>query len=236
LTGFDALRDLFSSEILLHNIYHKEEFMPSNIPSSKNKKAASDTSKPTAKTKMPVKKTTTAKKLAPSAGRKSSPPSSKVKMAVVTGGLKVGSRAPAFSLANEKGQVVKLSELKGKAIVLFFYPKDDTSGCTKEACSFRDGLQAIRKKGAVVLGVSADSVASHQKFSKKFELNFPLLSDESKSMIQAYGVWKEKSMYGRKYMGIERTTVLIAKDGTITHVFPKVKVDGHYEEVLEALG
>ena len=92
------------------------------------------------------------------------------------------------------------------------------------------------RKGAVVLGVSADSVASHQKFSKKFDFNFPLLSDESKAMIQAYGVWKEKSMYGRKYMGIERTTVLIAKNGTVSHVFPKVKVEGHYEEVLEALG
>jgi len=132
--------------------------------------------------------------------------------------------------------MVKLSELQGKKVVLFFYPKDDTPGCTKEACSFRDGLPDMRKKGAVVFGVSADSVESHQKFSKKFELNFPLLSDESKTTIQAYGVWKEKSMYGRKYMGIERTTVLIAKDGTISHVFPKVKVDGHFSEVLEALG
>ncbi|MDH5427832.1 MAG: thioredoxin-dependent thiol peroxidase [Nitrospirota bacterium] len=154
----------------------------------------------------------------------------------MTGGVKVGSRAPAFSLPNEQGQVVKLSELKGKTIVLFFYPKDDTSGCTKEACSFRDGLQAIRKKGALVLGMSADSVVSHQRFSQKYDLNFPLLSDESKAIIQAYGVWKEKSMYGRKYMGIERTTVVIAKDGTISHVFPKVKVEGHYEEVLAALG
>lgn len=152
------------------------------------------------------------------------------------GELKVGSCAPAFSLPNEKGQMVKLSELRGKKIVLFFYPKDNTPGCTKEACSFRDGLQAIRKKGAVVFGVSADSVSSHQTFSQKFDLNFPLLSDEPKAMIQAYGVWKEKSMYGRKYMGIERTTVVIAKDGTISHVFPKVKVDGHYDEVLEALG
>ena len=210
--------------------------MPSNIPSSKKKKAASDISKTAAKKKTSAKKTTTAKKLAASVTKKSTLTSSKGKMVVVTGGLKVGSRAPAFSLPNEKGQVVKLSELKGKTIVLFFYPKDDTSGCTKEACSFRDGLQAIRKKGAVVLGVSADSVASHQKFSQKIDLNFPLLSDESKAMIQAYGVWKEKSMYGRKYMGIERTTVLITKNGTISHVFPKVKVDGHYEEILEALG
>jgi peroxiredoxin Q/BCP len=160
----------------------------------------------------------------------------KKKTTAATGGLKVGNRAPAFSLPNEIGKVVKLSDLKGKKIVLFFYPKDNTPGCTQEACSFRDGLQAIRKKGAVVLGVSADSVASHQKFSKKFDFNFPLLSDESKAMIQAYGVWKEKSMYGRKYMGTERTTVVIGKDGIISHLFPKVKVNGHYEEVLEALG
>jgi len=206
------------------------------MPSSEKKKAGSDSSKTTAKTKALAKKTTAAKKSAPSVGKKITPASPKRKIVALTGGLKIGSRAPAFSLPNEKGEVVKLSELKGKKIVLFFYPKDDTAGCTKEACSFRDGLQLIRKKGAVVLGVSADSVASHQKFSKKFDLNFPLLSDESKAMIQAYGVWKEKSMYGRKYMGIERTTVLITENGTISHVFPKVKVDGHYEEVLAALG
>ncbi len=209
--------------------------MSSNASLSKGKKSAAATSKAGAKAKGTVKKTV-AKKAAPSAAKKIASTASKGKEAPDQGALKVGGRAPAFSLPNDKGKVVKLSELKGKKIVLFFYPKDDTSGCTKEACSFRDGLQAIRKKGAVVLGVSADSVASHQKFSQKYDFNFPLLSDESKAMIQAYGVWKEKSMYGRKYMGIERTTVLIAKDGTISHVFPKVKVDGHYEEVLEALG
>jgi len=209
--------------------------MPSNSQSSKSKKTASSPSKTAAKAKVTPKKTT-AKKSGQSLKKKSTSTSSKGKISTVTGELKVGSRAPAFSLPNEKGQLVNLSELKGKKIVVFFYPKDDTPGCTKEACSFRDGLQAIRKNGAVVLGVSADSVASHQKFSQKFDFNFPLLSDESKAMIQAYGVWKEKSMYGRKYMGIERTTVLIAKNGTISHVFPKVKVDGHYEEVLKALG
>ena len=200
--------------------------MPAKTPSKKGKKPTSGASKTTTKAKGTPKKTTAKK---PNASR-----ASKGKGAG-TNGLKIGSRAPAFSLPNEKGQLVKLSDLKGKKIVLFFYPKDNTPGCTQEACSFRDGLQAIRKKGAIVLGVSADSVASHQKFSQKFDFNFPLLSDESKAMIQAYGVWKEKSMYGRKYMGIERTTVLIAKDGTISHVFPKVKVSGHYEEVLEAL-
>ena len=209
--------------------------MSSTSQSSRAKKTASSPSKTAAKAKVTPKKTA-AKKSSQSLSKKNTSTSSKGKIATVKGGLKIGSRAPAFSLPNEKGQVVKLSELKGKKIVVLFYPKDDTPGCTKEACSFRDGLQAIRKKGAMVLGVSADSVASHQRFSQKFDFNFPLLSDESKAMIQAYGVWKEKSMYGRKYMGIERTTVLIAKDGTISHVFPKVKVEGHYEEVLEALG
>jgi len=203
--------------------------------SSKVRKPESATSKTAVKSKVAAKKTT-AKKSVLSVAKKSPSKSPKAKGAVVKGGLKVGSRAPAFSLPNEKGELVKLSGFKGKKIVLFFYPKDDTSGCTKEACSFRDGLQAIRKKGAVVLGVSADTVASHGKFSQKYDLNFPLLSDETKAMIQAYGVWKEKSMYGRKYMGIERTTVLITEDGTIGQVFPKVKVEGHYEEVLAALG
>ena len=209
--------------------------MPSKSQSSKTKKPVSGASKTSAKTKA-ISKEPTARKSAASVTKKRSSTSSKRKTTVVAGGLKVGNRAPAFSLPNEKGRMVKLSELQGKKVVLFFYPKDDTPGCTKEACSFRDGLPDMRKKGAVVFGVSADSVESHQKFSKKFELNFPLLSDESKTTIQAYGVWKEKSMYGRKYMGIERTTVLIAKDGTINHVFPKVKVDGHFAEVLEALG
>ncbi len=209
--------------------------MPLQSQSSKAKKPVSVTSKTATKAKSTSKKTSV-KKSAVSLTKKSTLASSRKKALTVAGGLKVGDCAPAFSLPNEQGKAVTLSEFRGKKIVLFFYPKDNTPGCTQEACSFRDGLQAIRKKGAVVLGVSADSVASHQKFSQKFDFNFPLLSDESKAMIQAYGVWKEKSMYGRKYMGIERTTVLIAKDGIISHLFPKVKVNGHYEEVLEALG
>ncbi len=209
--------------------------MPLQSQSSKAKKPVSVTSKTATKAKSTSKKTSV-KKSATSLTKKSTLASSKKKALAVTGGLKVGDCAPAFSLSNEQGTVVTLSEFRGKKIVVFFYPKDNTPGCTQEACSFRDGLQAIRKKGAVVFGVSADSVASHHKFSKKFDLNFPLLSDESKAMIQAYGVWKEKSMYGRKYMGIERTTVVIAKDGIISHLFSKVKVNGHYEEVLEALG
>jgi peroxiredoxin Q/BCP len=120
-------------------------------------------------------------------------------------------------------------------VVLYFYPKDNTSGCTKEACSFQENLQVFRKKGAVVIGVSADSVASHAKFAEKYDLAFPLLSDESKDIIKSYAVWKEKSMYGKKYMGIERTTFIIDEQGVITHIFPKVKVEGHTEEILKAL-
>src|SRR5262252_4815078 len=149
--------------------------------------------------------------------------------------LKVGQKAPDFTLADDSGQKVKLSDFKGKKVVLYFYPKDDTPGCTKEACNFRDGFTEIKSRGAVVLGVSADSVDSHKKFKNKFELNFPLLADPEKKMIESYGVWKEKSMYGKKYMGIERTTFVIDPEGKIAHIFPKVKVDQHYDEVLQAL-
>ena len=149
--------------------------------------------------------------------------------------LTVGKKAPDFTVLDDQGKEVSLNDLRGKKVVLYFYPRDDTPGCTTEACSFRDGLSQIRKKGAVVLGVSADSVQSHQKFKEKFKLNFPLLSDADKKLIQDYGVWKEKSMYGKKYMGIERTTVVINERGMVTHVFPKVKVDGHFDEVLGVL-
>ncbi len=149
--------------------------------------------------------------------------------------MKVGQKAPDFSAKDDSGKTVRLADLKGRKVVLYFYPKDDTPGCTKEACSFRDGIATIRKLGAVVLGVSADSVESHQKFKKKFDLNFPLLADANREIIEAYDVWKEKSMYGRKYMGIERTTFIIGADGKITHIFPKVKVAEHADEVIEAL-
>ena len=148
--------------------------------------------------------------------------------------LKVGQKAPDFTVLNDKGDKVKLSDLKGKKVVLYFYPKDDTPGCTTEACAFRDGIDEIKKKGATVIGVSADSVESHQKFKKKFDLNFPLLADTDKKIVEAYGTWKEKSMYGSKYMGIERTTFVIDEQGKISHIFPKVKVSEHYDEVLEA--
>ena len=149
--------------------------------------------------------------------------------------LKPGSPAPDFSLPTGTGEVLSLKDLKGKKIVLYFYPKDNTSGCTKEACAFNDDLARVKKKGAVVIGVSPDSAVSHAKFSGKYDLTFPLLSDESKGMLKKYGVWKEKSMYGRKYMGVVRSTFIIDENGIITHIFPKVTVDGHVDEVLAAL-
>jgi peroxiredoxin Q/BCP len=150
--------------------------------------------------------------------------------------LSVGSKAPEFSLPDGNGGTVSLKELKGKTVILYFYPKDNTSGCTKEACEFRDSLPVISKKGGVVVGVSTDSVSSHKKFADKFGLPFPLASDEKKELVKKYGVWKEKSMYGRKYMGVERTTFVIDGRGIITHIFPKVKVAGHVEELLGLLG
>ena len=149
--------------------------------------------------------------------------------------VKVRDKAPNFKLPTGDGKVLSLKDVKGKKVVLYFYPKDNTSGCTKEACSFQDHLAAIKKKGAVVIGVSADSVSSHAKFAAKYDLSFSLLSDESKEAINAYGVWKEKSMYGRKYFGIERTTFVIDEAGIIRYIFPKVKVNGHFEEVLSVL-
>ncbi len=150
--------------------------------------------------------------------------------------LKPGDPAPDFSLPSTDGTTVSLRDYRGKRVVLYFYPKDNTPGCTKEACDFRDNLARVRKKGAVVFGVSADSLNSHRKFTDRFDLNFPLLSDEGKEMIRAYGVWKKKSFLGKSYMGIERTTVIIGPDGTIERIFPKVKVLGHAEEVLNSLG
>ncbi|HTR81629.1 MAG TPA: thioredoxin-dependent thiol peroxidase [Bacteroidota bacterium] len=149
--------------------------------------------------------------------------------------LQVGDKAPDFSLYGDDGERHSLSALKGKKVVLYFYPKDDTSGCTKEACSFRDNLSSLKKKGAVVVGISADSVNSHKKFISKYDLNFALLSDESRDVVEAYGVWKKKSFMGRNYMGIERTTFIIDEAGKIAAIFRKVKVDGHTEEVLNAL-
>ncbi len=149
--------------------------------------------------------------------------------------LEEGKPAPDFSLPSTDGKPLRLSDLKGKSVVLYFYPKDDTPGCTKEACDFRDSIKTIQKQDALVLGVSADSLGSHEKFQQKFKLPFPLLSDENKEVLKQYGVWKEKSFMGKSYMGIERTTVVIDKKGNVQRVFPKVKVEGHCQEVLETL-
>jgi peroxiredoxin Q/BCP len=149
--------------------------------------------------------------------------------------LKTGDKAPDFALPSSNGSKVSLSNFKGKKVVLYFYPKDDTPGCTKEACSFRDDLNAFKRKGAVVLGVSVDGIESHQKFTEKYSLPFPLLSDVDKRVVGAYGVWKQKSLYGREFMGIERTTFLIDEKGYIQHIFPKVRVEGHTQEVLDQL-
>lgn len=146
-----------------------------------------------------------------------------------------GQPAPDFALPTADGNIIRLSDLRGKKVVLYFYPKDDTPGCTKEACSFRDNLGALQGMGVVVLGVSPDSVASHQKFAQKYGLTFPLLADEGAQVATTYGVWKEKQQYGRRYMGIERTTFIIDEEGIVRRVFPKVKVDGHVEEVMEAI-
>lgn len=149
--------------------------------------------------------------------------------------LSVGDKAPAFTTTDQDGKTVKLSDFKGKQVVLYFYPKDDTPGCTTEACGFRDSHPAIKKKGAVVLGVSKDNAASHQKFIDKFKLPFTLLADEDLSVLKAYDAWGERSMYGRKFMGVLRKTYVIGADGKIKAVFPKVKPAGHDEEILAVL-
>ncbi len=146
--------------------------------------------------------------------------------------VEAGSKAPDFSLADQTGKTVRLKDFKGTPVVLYFYPKDDTPGCTKESCEFRDAESAIRKAGAVVLGVSLDNEASHQKFIAKYSLPFSLLCDEGAKVSKAYGVYKEKNMYGRKYWGIERSTFVIDGTGVIKTAFRKVKVDGHAKEVL----
>lgn len=150
--------------------------------------------------------------------------------------LKAGDVAPDFELATDGGGSVRLSDLRGERVVLYFYPKDDTSGCTKEACSFRDSMEAYRGRGIRVLGVSPDDVASHDRFRDKFDLNFPLLSDPDHAVAEAYGAWGTKSMYGREYDGVLRATFVIGADGAIERVYPKVKPDEHAEQILEDIG
>ena len=149
--------------------------------------------------------------------------------------LKAGDRAPAFVAITNGGARVSLADFKGKHVILYFYPKDDTPGCTKEACAFRDELAALNKKGAVVLGVSTDPVKSHDKFVEKFKLPFPLLADEDRKIVQAYGVWGEKQFMGRKYLGTHRITFLISPDGIIKRIWLKVNPEEHAAEVLAAI-
>ena len=150
--------------------------------------------------------------------------------------LKESGKAPDFKAVSNEGKEVSLKDYKGKnKVILYFYPKDDTPGCTVEACSFRDTIKKIEKTDAVVLGVSPDDTQSHNKFIEKFNLPFLLLSDEEKTICKAYGVWVKKSMYGREYMGVARTTFIIGKDGKIEKIYEKVKPEGHAEEVLEFL-
>jgi len=145
-----------------------------------------------------------------------------------------GDKAPDFTLPTDGGGELSLSSLKGRKVVLYFYPKDDTSGCTTESIGFRDALAEFEKAGAAVIGVSKDSAAKHDKFKAKYELNFPLVADEECTACEAYGVWVEKSMYGRKYMGSARSTFLINADGKVAKAWRKVKIPGHVEDVLEA--
>jgi peroxiredoxin Q/BCP len=149
--------------------------------------------------------------------------------------LEIGDKAPDFTLPTDGGGTVKLSDLRGKMVVLYFYPKDDTSGCTAEACQFRDLFPKFGRGDAAVIGISRDSVTAHDKFKKKYKLPFTLASDDEGKVTERYGVWVQKSMYGRKYMGIERTTFLIDKKGVIQGVWRKVKVPGHADEVLTAI-
>lgn len=149
--------------------------------------------------------------------------------------LNIGDKAPNFKADSDTGETFSLTSMKGKPFVLYFYPKDDTSGCTAQACSFTENIKAFDKLGITVLGVSKDSLEKHAKFRAKYDLKFPLLSDADGTLCEAYDTWVEKSMYGRKYMGIDRSTFLIGTDGKIKALWRKVKVPGHIEEVLKAV-
>lgn len=149
--------------------------------------------------------------------------------------LAVCDTAPDFTLPTDGGAEITLSDLQGQKVVIYFYPKDDTPGCTKESCAFRDNLSALNALNTTVIGISKDSVAKHDKFKAKYDLNFPLASDENSDVCERYGVWMEKSMYGKKYWGIERSTFLIDENGKIAEIWRKVKVPGHVEEVQKAI-
>ena len=146
----------------------------------------------------------------------------------------IGKKAPDFNLPATWEKKISLKSLRGKKVIIYFYPKDDTPGCTKESCGFRDNISAFKKSGTEVIGISKDTISNHEKFSTKYDLNFPLASDAETTTCEDYGVWKEKNMYGRKYMGIERSTFLIDEKGILRAEWRKVKVPGHVEEVLSA--
>ena len=149
--------------------------------------------------------------------------------------IQEGKKAPDFTLPSSEGGKVSLKKLRGKPVVLYFYPKDDTPGCTREACAFRDSQAALKKKGATVLGVSGDSTSSHEKFTGKYKLNFPLLADADREVAKKYGAWGEKVLYGKKFIGMIRSTFVIDAEGVVRKVFPRVRVDGHADQVLKAL-
>jgi peroxiredoxin Q/BCP len=208
--------------------------------STRSKTAKKETAKKAVKaapTATAIKAKTTAKS-APKASKPAkaiAKPTSKAKKPTAEGGIAVGAAAPDFKLQDDTGSTVSLKDFRGKKVILYFYPKDMTGGCTQESCDFRDNLNRLTGKGAVVLGVSADTVESHKRFKAKYGFNFPLLADPDKQAIGAYGVWQEKSLYGRKFMGIVRTTYIIDGEGKVATVFPKVKVAGHVDAVLAAL-
>lgn len=176
---------------------------------------------------MPAKKVTSSKTSKTAKAAKTSDKDSKL--------LKVGAKAPAFSLKNTEGKTVKLSDFKGKKVALYFYPKDLTPGCTVEACGFRDDYAQLKKRGVEVLGVSGDDQASHQKFTEKYSLPFTLLSDPTHEMMEKYGAWGEKNMYGKKFMGVLRITYIIDEEGKVARVFGKVKTDTHSKDVIAAV-
>lgn len=192
---------------------------------------------PTTKTapKKTAKTAATKKAAAPAAKAKAAPAKKPAKASASADGIAEGAAAPDFKLKDDTGSTVSLKDFRGKKVILYFYPKDNTPGCTQEGCDFRDNLNRLTGKGAVVLGLSADSVDAHKRFKAKYGFNFPLLADPDHEALNAYGVWQEKSLYGRKFMGIVRTTVIIDEKGKVSKVFPKVKVNGHVDEVLAAL-
>ncbi len=192
---------------------------------------------PKKSTKKSPARTSGTAKAAPKAhaNAKSKPAAKRPAKPAASAGPQAGDKAPAFRLRDDAGALRSLKDFAGRTLVLYFYPKDDTPGCTQESCDFRDNLNRLASAGAAVAGVSADTVESHAKFKKKHGLNFPLLSDPDHEALEAYGVWQEKSLYGRKFMGIVRTTFVIDGKGVIRKVFPKVSVKGHVDEVLAAI-